>query len=114
MAGAEDDELDTLIAALERGLTSITPDTGVGLLDQWRERLSHESDPHLREIAEDLDTLRRTLDAQQPDPVVIGGILQGLGEKTKRVAAGAGDAGERLRTLGDALEDQGRAVSGHG
>lgn len=114
MADEDAQQLDTTVSALQGGVTSLSPEAGVGVIDQWRERLSHETDPHLREIAGDLDTLKEALGAQQPDQVTVGEILQGLGEKTKRAAAGAGEQADALMALGDALEDQGRAVSGHG
>lgn len=114
MAGEDAQQLDTTISALQGGVTSLSPEAGVGVIDQWRERLSHETDPYLREIADDLDTLKQQLGAQQPDQVTIGETLQGLGEKSKRAAAAGGEYADALRTLGDALENQGRAVSGHG
>lgn len=114
MADQDAQQLDTTVSALKGGVTALSPEAGMGVIDQWRERLSHETDPFLREIADDLDTLKQQLNAQQPDQVTVGETLQGLGEKTKRAAAGAGDQADALLALGDALEDQGRAVSGHG
>jgi len=113
VADEDAQQLGTTVSALQGGVTDLSPEAGVGVVDQWRERLSHETDPHLREIAQDLDRLKELLGAQQPDQATVGETLQGLGVKTKHAAAGAGEHADALLALGDALENQGRAVSGH-
>lgn len=107
MAADEDhQQLDTTIAALSGG--SLTGATALGLVDQWRERLGREDDPHLREIANDLATLSDAMTAEVVDPALIAGLLQGLGDRTDAVAAGSPEFGAQLQLLANALREDPR------
>lgn len=109
MADQDSQQIDTTLTALAAG---VTPDTALGVVDQWQERLTREADPRLREIALDLATLKTAVTAERPDAITIAMIVEGLGEKTLAAAGTAGPYQAQLEQLGKALTDSSRAIRG--
>lgn len=113
MAGDPDSQqLDTTLTALEGGVADLNPNTALGVLDSWQERLTREADPRLREIALDLATLKTALTAPEPDPTTLAMTLQGLGDKTLAAAEQGGPYRPQLLRLGNALTAATRKLRG--
>ena len=55
-----------------------------------------------------MESLKKHLQADEPDPKTIGKLMRTLGEETGRVAGHAeGSAGEKLKALADLLTKSG-------
>ncbi|MBD2702957.1 hypothetical protein IC229_20085 [Spirosoma sp. BT702] len=63
----------------------LTPSQGVLLIDSWLQVL--EGDPNIDEIKGQLDELRTAIQAEQPDTLYIGSLLNSLAEKSENIAS---------------------------
>lgn len=95
--------LDATISALQGGLTSITADQAIAVIDSWQQQLQGN------DIAEDLGELKQAL--TNGDKASISKILSDLGEDTKGAASGAtGDVATKVQQLGTLLAQAGNSL----
>jgi len=108
-AGAE---LDTTVAALEAGITSVTPSAALRVVEHWEATLRNADDANLHPLADLLAELRDALAADRLDGRHIGDLLLSLGEGTTAAAADAPEdrIGPRLEQLGALLTRGGRSL----
>jgi uncharacterized protein YmfQ (DUF2313 family) len=95
--------------AVNRGLEQTSPRSGASLIEDWEAALSDLDMPGAKGIARDLASLRRQLEAAEPDAERIEALLHRLGEATVRIADRAEKNGEKVRELGEALREAGVA-----
>ena len=105
-----DSSLDQTIAALDGGLTGLSPSAATANIDGWISTLS--GNESLAGIADDLRALRDALTSSPLDGAAIGDLLVRLGAQTTSAASTA-DAGAspQLSRLGGLLETAGNALS---
>ncbi|MGV0024948.1 hypothetical protein [Phormidesmis priestleyi] len=97
-------DLDSTIAALQGGLTSLPPEAAVGAIESWQQQLQGT------EIAETLGQLKQALTAGGGSS--IGSLLADLGSQTSAAAGSAsGDAASKLQQLGQLLAQAGSSIS---
>ncbi|KAM3090136.1 hypothetical protein ACKFKG_30715 [Phormidesmis sp. 146-35] len=97
-------DLDSTIAALQGGLTSLPPEAAVGAIESWQQQLQGT------EIAETLGELKQALTAG--GGASISEILADLGSQTSSAAGSAsGDAASKLQQLGQLLSQAGSSIS---
>jgi hypothetical protein len=106
--------LEQTAAALESGVTGLSIDAALAIVDRWHAEVLAEDELDLGDVAEGLAELRRLLAADALDGAAIGETLVRLGESTEIAAQQARDARltpllERLATL---LSRAGNALSG--
>lgn len=102
--------LDSTVAALESGLTGMTPGAATDTIDQWIETLGgHET---LAGIREGLVDLKAALTTSPLDGKAIGALLIGLGARTS-AAASVGDpaTSAAVARLGGLLESAGHVLA---
>lgn len=104
-----DSSLDQTVAALDGGLTNLSPSAATANIDGWIDTL--DGNESLGGIADDLRELRSALTASPLDGAAIGDLLVRLGAQT-RSAASTADAGAsaQLSRLGGLLESAGSAL----
>ena len=101
-------------AALEGGVTGLSIDTALQIIDLWHGEVLAQDDLDLDDVAEGLAELRDLLRADALDGPAIGDTLVRLGEATQVAAQAAADARltpllERLATV---LSMAGNALAG--
>lgn len=102
------DLLDTTMQTLEGDLTTATPQSGKGIIDQWINALREGENTN--EIANTLDQLKTQLDSGQPNAGELQQLLLTLAEQTRLIGTelGAeGDLAPRLEALSAALRNAG-------
>ncbi len=118
MIGTTRDEheqnLEQTAAALESGITGLTIDTALSIVDRWHSEVVTEDDMDLSDVAAGLEELRGLLSADSLDGAAIGETMVRLGESTQIAAQQAADERmtpllERLATL---LSRAGNLLSG--
>lgn len=98
-------DLDSTIAALQGGLTSLPPEAAVSNIESWQHQLQGT------EIAETLGKLKVALTGGGGGES-IGKILAELGSQTSAAGgSAAGDAASKLNQLGQALSQAGGSIS---
>ena len=108
-------DLDNTNAALEGGVSSLTPSAAVRVIDLWHGTLKNAERDDLHMIANLLSELKDALLADRPDGRTIGSLMSRLGEQTTSAAAGADDArlSPKLEHLGALLSRAGSALGGN-
>ncbi len=99
-------DLDSTIAALQGGITSLPPEAAVGAIEGWQSQLQGT------EIAETLGQLKMALEGSGTGGSSIGGLLSDLGSQTTTSAGTVtGDAMSKLQQLGQLLSQAGSSLS---
>jgi small-conductance mechanosensitive channel len=93
--------------AFARGIEDSKPSAAVALIEDWESALSDLDIPGAKSIARDLASLRRQLEADEPDAERVEALLHRLGQATTKIAERAPSNGDKLRQLGEALEQAG-------
>ena len=97
-------DVDSTIAALKGGLTSIPAETAVAVIDSWKQQL--QGNP----IAQDLDKLKQALTSG--DKAAISKTLAEVGKNTTQAAGSAsGDAATKIKQLGELLSQAGSSLN---
>lgn len=97
-------DVDTTIAALQQGLTSIPVEQAIAVIESWQQQLQGT------DLAEDLGDLKAAL--SKGDASSISQILSDLGEDTSEAAADAtGDVAVKVEQLGELLTQAGRSLA---
>jgi len=97
-------DLDSTIAALQQGLTSIPPDQALSVIDTWQQRLQGT------DLAEDLGQLKDAL-ANGGSSGALSSLLSDLGEDTGEVAANVpAEIATKLQQLSQLLQQAGRSL----
>jgi len=98
-------DIDATIAALQGGVTSITPDAAFGVIDGWQQQLQGT------EIGKLLDELQSTLGGTSSRRA-ISEILSELGAETTSAAGSAsGELAAKLIELGQVLAQAGTSLA---
>lgn len=85
--------LDEATAAIESGLSSLTPTSAQAIIDRWHSACSQaNADVDLGAVASGLASLRDLLAADALDGPAIGSVLRALADDTAAVSAGLGEA----------------------
>ncbi|MER3434452.1 MAG: hypothetical protein C4288_13755 [Leptolyngbya sp. ERB_1_1] len=96
-------DVDTTIAALQQGLTSIPVEQAIAVIESWQQQLQGT------DLAEDLGDLKAAL--SEGDVSAISEILTDLGEDTSEAAAEAtGDVAVKVEQLGELLSQAGQSL----
>ena len=100
------DLLNSTIAALQQGLTSIPADQAVAVIESWQQQLQGN------DIAEDLGELKAALTAGSSSKgMSVSEILTDLGEDTSEAATSAsGDVAAKVKQLGELLSQAGKSL----
>ena len=99
-------DLDSTIAALKSGITSLRPEAAVSTIESWQSQLQGT------EIAETLGQLKIALSGGGTTGPAIGKILSDLGSQTATSAGTtSGDAMSKLKQLGQLLSQAGSSLS---
>ncbi len=97
-------DLDSTIAALQSGLTSIPPEAAISNIEAWQQQLQGTK------IAETLGELKMALD-NGTGGSSIGQILTDLGSQTAAAAGSAsGGQASKLEQLGQLLTQAGSSI----
>lgn len=97
-------DVDTTIAALQQGLTSVPLEDAIAVIESWQQQLQGT------DLAEDLGDLKQAL--QSGDVSSISEILSDLGEDTSEAAADAsGDVAVKVEQLGELLSQAGQSLA---
>jgi hypothetical protein len=96
-------DIDSTIAALQQGLTSIPAQDAIAIIESWQQQLEG------LDLAEDLGELKQAL--QSGDLATIAELLVDIGEDTSDSAASAtGDVAMDVERLGELLAQAGQAL----
>lgn len=99
-------DLDSTIAALQSGITSLPPEAAISAIESWQSQLQGT------EIAETLGELKMALDGGSAGSSSVGEILSDLGAQTASAAGTAsGDAASKLQQLGQLLSQAGSSLT---
>ena len=93
--------------AINRGLADTKPAKGAALIEDWEAALAETDVTGAKGILRDLASLRKQLEAGEPDADRVHKLLHRLGEATTRIADKADKNGDKLKELGQALTDAG-------
>lgn len=93
--------------AFNRGIEETRPKQGVSMIEDWEAALSETDVPGTKGIARDLASLRRQLEASEPDRERIEALLHRLGTAVTKIADKADKQGDKLKQLGEALSQSG-------
>ncbi len=98
-------DLDSTIAALKSGITSLPPEAAIGAIESWQSELQGT------EIAETLGELKMALDGGAGSSS-LGEILSDLGAQTAAAAGTAsGDTMSKLQQLSQLLSQAGSSLT---
>jgi hypothetical protein len=96
-------DIDSTIAALQQGLTSIPIEQAIAIIESWQQQLQGA------DLAEDLGDLKQAL--QSGDTQSIAQIMSDLGEDTSESASAAtGDIAVKVEQLGELLSQAGQSL----
>jgi hypothetical protein len=99
-------DLDSTIAALQGGITSLTPEAAVSAIESWQSQMQGT------EIAETLGELKMALEGGGTGSSSLGGLLSDLGSQTTTAAGTVtGDAMSKLQQLGQLLSQAGSSLT---
>lgn len=93
--------------AFNRGIDDTRPRQGVSMIEDWEAALSDVDIPGTKGIARDLASLRRQLEASEPDGERIEALMHRLGTAVTKIADKAERNGDKLKQLGEALSQSG-------
>lgn len=93
--------------AFNRGIEETKPRQGTSMIEDWEAALSDVDIPGTKGIARDLASLRRQLEAAEPDTQRIEALLHRLGTAVTKIADKADKNGDKLKQLGEALSQSG-------
>jgi len=101
--------LEATIKALQGGLTQLGIAAGVKNIDSWMETLEKADFNGSKTIHEHLGKLKSELQSGTPDGAAITATLKSLGSETTKVAGQVdGEAGQKIKQLGEALSSAGK------
>lgn len=108
---AENQELDSLLSALEGDLSAIDSDAALELLDHWYGSLHKAKEPDIKELSNSLKELKQLLKGNKATGHEIGEVLIEIGEHTTNIASDA-DKGlkTKLQKLGKQLQKAGSSL----
>lgn len=96
-------DVDSTIAALQQGLTSIPAEDAIAVIESWQQQIEGS------DLAEDLGELKLAL--QSGDSAAIAELLVDIGEDTSESAASAtGDVAMKVEQLGELLSQAGQSL----
>ncbi len=99
-------DLDSTIAALQSGITSLPPEAAIGTIESWQSQLQGT------EIAEALGELKMALDGSGKGGSSLGEILSDLGTQTTSAAGTVtGESMSKLQQLGQLLSQAGTSLT---
>lgn len=96
--------------AFEKGIDNIKPQAAVKIIQGWEDELAKTDVSGVKGIAGDLASLRKALDADEPDRDRIMKLLGELATATTKVSGRVEDdkVAPKLEELGKALEGAGQ------
>lgn len=110
--------LDSTLATLSGGVANIAIGRALAETEYWELRLERSGRPGLRQVAENVGTLRRMLESGKHDAPAVGALLITIGEQVWQISSDMDgedpDIAGRLERLGDLLASAGRSLSGRG
>ncbi len=99
-------DLDSTIAALKSGITSLPAEAAIGAIESWQSQLQGT------EIAETLGQLKMALEGGGTGSSSISGLLSDLGSQTTTAAGTVtGDETSKLQQLGQLLAQAGSSLA---
>ncbi|MDB5713264.1 MAG: hypothetical protein JWO15_661 [Sphingomonadales bacterium] len=93
--------------AINRGLETTKPAKGANMIEDWEAALADIDIPGSKGILRDLGSLRKQLEAGEPDADRIDALLHRLGTATTKIADRADRSQDKLQALGAALTEAG-------
>ena len=92
--------------ALEKGVETMKADAGVKQVEYWENELKGADFPGAKGLLHDLESLKKKLQADEPDGDAIKKLLAKLGGETTKAAGRAEDeaVAEKLTEVGGKLE----------
>ena len=96
----------TLTNALDKGVETMKPDAAVKQIEYWENELKGIEVAGVKGLLHDLESLKKKLQADEPDTASIKTLLGKIGGETGRIAGRADDekVAEKLTDLGERLE----------
>lgn len=89
--------------AFEKGIETLSPEKGVGLIEKWEDSLKEVDLPGAKGILKDLGALKKALQGKEPDGEKINALLKKLGQETTDIADEAEGASDKLKDIGQGL-----------
>ena len=93
--------------AINRGLDSAKPTSGVHLLEDWETALADVDTVGAKGILRDLGALRKQLEKSEPDSDRVLALVHRLGAATTKIADKAESSKDKVKALGEALSEAG-------
>lgn len=95
--------------AIEKGLDKTSPKNGAKLVHEWSAELEKADVAGAKGLHNDLERLAKELEKDEPNSATIQKILGKLGPATAKLADKCEDpkVGEKVRSLGEALQQHG-------
>jgi len=110
--GADHQDLNALLSALEGDLGAIDSEAALSLIDQWYSSLHKSKEPEIKEISTSLKELKQLLKGGKGTGHEIGEVLTEIGEQTTNVATDADkDLKTSLQKLGKQLTKAGTSLA---
>lgn len=101
------------IRAFENGITNLSTDAAIELLDAWTDRINETGRKDLEGIARMLQQVSGLLQNTPHQGVQIGDYLKRIGAHTAEIASGeSGERAEQLRKLAGLCTAAGKALAG--
>jgi hypothetical protein len=110
MAGAA--QMDSLIAVLDRGITTVPQAEAMAAISGFESYLSSATDPALSGMASEFAALRTQLQTTPVDNKAVGAALTRLGSRATTAAQSAGPNSDRVSRLATALTNAGTKLGG--
>ena len=95
--------------AVEKGLETLKPAAGAKQIDTWTAELEKIEVSGSKGLLHDLESLKKKLEADEPDGEAVKKLLVKIGGETSRIAGRVDDEklAATLKTLGEQLEKAG-------
>ena len=99
----------TLTNALDKGVETLKPDAGIKQIEYWENELKDVDVSGVKGLLADLASLKKKLQAEEPDGEAIKKLVAKLGGETGRIAGRVEDdkVAEKLKDVGERLEKAG-------
>lgn len=96
----------TLSNALDKGVETMKPDAAIKQIEYWENELKGVEISGVKGLLGDLESLKKKLQADEPDGDAIRKLVAKIGGETGRIAGRAEDdkVGEKLKDVGERLE----------